>query len=475
MPKATCDVAIIGAGFTGSALAIQLSRHLPRGSHVVLIGSPQATGRGLAYGTELDDHLLNVRAGRMSLFPDDPAHFVRWFERVEGNGAPGSEGVAERYLPRAAFGRYVRDTLHRAIVAARGRVRIDIVEGTAVELGKGDRDFAIRLASGQEFAAIAVALCLGNRHGDFPLRQESIPPAARGHMIRDPFTDYRLRTIAPDASVLLIGAGLTMVDQVLALDRAGYSRRITAVSRHGLLPAAHLDQRTEPVTIDLPAGPPPLIELFRRVKRAARGADDWRSVVDGLRPSTQSLWQGLSPADRRRFMRHLETFWSVHRHRMAPPIAERVAEAQKAKRLTVRAGRILGVRKATSGVTAVFQGRNSSTIELLPFDWLVNCSGTGGDPAEDPFIARLLAHGFARPDPLGRGLDVAADNRVVGRSGAPIDGLFALGPVTVGRYFEITAVPDIREQVVVAAGQLAQSVDSRTRFAPLPRGNSFVR
>jgi uncharacterized NAD(P)/FAD-binding protein YdhS len=189
----------------------------------------------------------------------------------------------------------------------------------------------------------------------------------------------------------------------------------------------------------------------------------------------QSLWQRLSLADRRRFIRHLETFWSVHRHRMAPPIAERIAEIQKAKRLTVRAGRLLGIRKATRGITVVFRGRGNTTVELLSFDWVVNCSGIGGNPADDPFVARLLARGLARADTLGRGLAVAADNRVIDRSGVPTDGLFALGPMTVGRFFEITAVPDIREQVVGVADRLAQSAGGNAGAVHLPVGNSHVR
>ena len=48
----THDVLILGAGFTGTALAIQLARRLPAGSRVLLVGTPKATGRGLAYGTD---------------------------------------------------------------------------------------------------------------------------------------------------------------------------------------------------------------------------------------------------------------------------------------------------------------------------------------------------------------------------------------------------------------------------------------
>ena len=290
------DVLILGAGFTGTALAVQLARRLPEGSRVLLVGSPKATGRGIAYGTDNPDHLLSVRAERMSLFHDDPGHFVRWLEGREPR-KPARRGVAESYAPRTLYGRYVRDCLHQAIAEARSRVRDEVLEGTAVDLQKTDRGYLIRTASGQRFQARAAALCLGNGQTDFPFDMASTSGAARDHLIADPWSDYRIRTILPDQRVLFIGTGLTMVDQALALERAGHTAPLTAISRHGLLPAPHLPTRTDPCSIAIPRGRVSLTALLRLVVDAARdeiaAGRDWRSVVDGLRPQTQDLWQRL--------------------------------------------------------------------------------------------------------------------------------------------------------------------------------------
>lgn len=79
-------VAIIGGGFAGTLLAINLVRH----------GGPRATlierranqlARGVAYSAAHADHLLNVRAGNMSALRDDPDHFVRWLV-ARGAGMP---------------------------------------------------------------------------------------------------------------------------------------------------------------------------------------------------------------------------------------------------------------------------------------------------------------------------------------------------------------------------------------------------
>ncbi len=338
-------------------------------------------------------------------------------------------------------------------------MRLDLVEGTAVEIERGERGFAIRLASGDQYQATAVALCTGNGRSDFPLRPESVAPAARDFMIREPFADYRMAAIEPDARVLMVGTGLTMIDQVLTLDQNGHTGPILAVSPARPDPRGP-SRRTDRTAADRTAGradAPRALHPRRRRSRAedARGGD-WRSVIDGLRPRTQELWQRLGSGDQRRFFRHVEAFWSVHRHRMAPTVAERIAAHQTGGRLTFRAGRVVAVRKSADAVTVALRRRGSSTIELLPFDWIVNCSGPPrASVAADPFLRRAVAHGLVRPDPAGRGLEVSADGGVIDRRGRPVAGLYALGPLTAGRLLEITAVPDIRVQAAEIAARVA--------------------
>src|SRR5262249_43853251 len=156
-----------------------------------------------------------------------------------------------------------------------------------------------------------------------------------------------MRAIPRDADVLFVGTGLTMVDQVLTLDRAGHKGVLTAVSRHGLLPAAQPLSPPVPVEIDIPPIDGGLLPLYRATVRAAREAKaagrDWRGIFEALRPQNQAIWQGLGHADRRRFMRHLEAYWSVHRHRMAPVAETKIGALRTAGRLAVFAGKVGGI------------------------------------------------------------------------------------------------------------------------------------
>ncbi|HLG88802.1 MAG TPA: hypothetical protein VKZ79_16560 [Alphaproteobacteria bacterium] len=87
---------------------------------------------------------------------------------------------------------------------------------------------------------------------------------------------------------------------------------------------------------------------------------------------------------------------------------------------------------------------------------VVNCSGPGCDYAriEHPLVRSLLDAGTVRPDPLKLGLDVTSGCALKNRKGAISGKLLAVGPVTKGAFWEMTAVPDIRRQCEFLATQL---------------------
>jgi uncharacterized NAD(P)/FAD-binding protein YdhS len=58
----------------------------------------------------------------------------------------------------------------------------------------------------------------------------------------------------------------------------------------------------------------------------------------------------------------------------------------------------------------------------------------------------LLADGLARRDELRVGLDVDQVGRLVSADGRPCEALRVIGPPRRGRWWETTAVPEIRAQ-----------------------------
>lgn len=88
-------VAVVGGGFAGTVLALRL-----QGAARVVLFEPGTPGPGLAYGTESPEHLLNVPAGGMSLWPERPGDFAEWLVRQPGaHAAPAGGGRLRTPLP----------------------------------------------------------------------------------------------------------------------------------------------------------------------------------------------------------------------------------------------------------------------------------------------------------------------------------------------------------------------------------------
>jgi uncharacterized NAD(P)/FAD-binding protein YdhS len=273
---------------------------------------------------------------------------------------------------------------------------------------------------------------------------------------------------------MLIGTGLTTVDVVISLLDQGHRGPIHALSRRGLLPRRHVAGPVQ-LTGEPHAFPTVLTELTRFVRDEARNAVEcggsWQHIVDELRPFMQDVWQAMSAADKARFLRHVRPWWEVHRHRMAGVVADRIEAARRAGQLRIHAGRVRRYQIEGERVGVQFGLRGTGRLETIESGRVVNCSGPGADydRISDGLIRSLLNQGTVRPDPLRLGLDVTGACALLDRTGAISRRLFAVGPVTRGAFWEMTAVPDIRRQCEFLAQHLAGLVATASGAEPAPR------
>ena len=63
--------------------------------------------------------------------------------------------------------------------------------------------------------------------------------------------------------------------------------------------------------------------IFAQICRVAQQGDDWRDVIDSMRPVTPQLWKVAALEDKERFLTEFQRLWDVHRFRMAPEVADR--------------------------------------------------------------------------------------------------------------------------------------------------------
>lgn len=459
-PSETFDIVVLGAGFTGVTLTAQLCQRAQAATRILLAGDERALG--LAYGAAAPMHLLNVAAGRMSMWPERPDDFVQWLVAAGLGEEQAIQGVplSERFIPRALYGSYVRDRLQEAVASAACQVEQRIVR--AIQLHREGGRWRVTFGDGSSAMSSAVAICLGNHPGALPIASSAIGVGAEERIIRDPWHDSRLGKIAPDDRVLVIGTGLTMVDLVIQREHDGNNGETIAISRRGLLPEVHALNAEAGTRITGIEGPHSLTSLTRLVRAAITErtdyGGDWRPLVDGLRPDTQRLWMVLTPEEQARFLRHLGTHWGVARHRMPPIAGQCLAAMQHDGRLAVNAGRVSAVVPENGQLVATLKMRGIPESRHEVVDWIVNCTGPGRDPTRtgNLFLLALLEAGIARSDSLRLGLETDEHDQVVGVDGRPQLGLYALGAVAMGRLYEIVAVPDLKLQCAAVAQRLAE-------------------
>jgi uncharacterized NAD(P)/FAD-binding protein YdhS len=461
-PPQPRTIVIVGAGFSGTAVALNLLR-LPQaqGLRIVLVErKPSRMMRGAAYARDGNAYLLNVPAGRMSASSADPLEFLAFAQRVRPHA------TAEDFLPRELYGDYLESTLVTAALASPPYVRLERLHGDAIAIERPHRTRAVRvhLEGGAVIAADVVVLALGN-----PL-PGTLPDIdglrGTGRYVPDPWQTPP--TFRAGETVLIVGTGLTMADIAVAGDLAAKGKVVIhAISRHGLMPAPqkafdHRQYDLHDRTL-LRAASVSLRRLVRSVRALAEDVElhggDWREVIASVRTLAPALWQRLSAREKQRFLRHARCYWDAHRHRLPERTSSALQALQKCGRLRVHAGRLLQLAPAGRRIRVTWRARGESTHRTLLVDRVVNCTGPDYDPrrSDERLLRSLIAQAMAVADPLGLGLVTAGPGALVDASGRVADNLYYIGPMLRPGHWETSAVQELR----VHAEQLARHLTIR--------------
>ena len=473
----THTIAIIGAGFSGTIMAARLMRAQASSAivalRIVLInrgaqGATDNLGRGLAYGTKSDAHLLNVPAGRMSAFPEAENDFLDFLAQ-RGLKVSGGTFVSRRW-----YGEYLRHILDSAIAACGAETTLEIMGGEVASLSmlqtpkRGGAQ--LKFANGRELTADRVVLALGNFAPTNPALREGAGFLSARY-IRDPWAPGALDEIDGTQPIALIGTGLTMFDVVLSLSAKWPQATFNAFSRRGLLPQAHREATSPPQFDHAPEhileGPATARAYLRAVRTAvtryvqqSNGVGNWRDVIASLRPITPALWQRLPQNERARLLRHVLPYWESHRHRAAPAIARTIDGLVAENRLKVMAARLVGMTTDNNAVQLTLRRRHQAHVELMSAGTVINCTGPTSDfrAAKEALMLNLHAQGLISPDLNRLGIEVNDQLQVIDTNGRAITNLFCVGPLLKAGFWEATAVPELREHARTAAQALLASL-----------------
>jgi len=461
MPK---RVVIVGGGFSGTVVAANLLRRAPaRCTEIVLIERGPEIGRGLAYAVHDHPYLLNVPAGRLSADSREPLQFLHFARRTR------PDADAEEFLPRHLYGAYLQEFLLQAERASRG-IAFTRVTGEATRVSRPDPPgggatsaLAVEIDGREPLAAQWVILAPGNP-----------PPAAlpwaeslAGHPAYHDHPWKPLPRLGEEHRALIIGNGLTMADVASALcHEAPRAPHVMTVSRRGLVPLPQSTFHAAAVRGD-GAGLLACAGSIRRVLVASRSmarevaehGGDWREVVTFIRNLAPALWQRLPEAERRRFVRHLQGHWDVHRHRLPPQLAERIRVLRRDGHLSINAGRIESVAADGDRLQVTWRRRGSATLSSVTVDALINAMGPNYrlEDSRDRLMLALRSDGWIAADALHLGLRTGPHGGCIGADGAASGQLFYLGPMLRASHWESTAAAELRNHAEHLARHLADT------------------
>jgi uncharacterized NAD(P)/FAD-binding protein YdhS len=448
-------IAIIGGGAAAAALLSELVARQPgAGLHIDWYTSGDAQARGVAYSTQSDRHLLNVRAASMGMFSGQPQGFLDYARTLDASVA-GTD-----FLPRRLYGDYLQSEVAKSLQHARDT-------GTDIRVVPFHADAlvpehsGVTVIQGEDSRRVDAAVLAIGALPPQPLPGVDQAVLASGRYITSPwsFLNHLEHSEAPD-EVLLVGLGLTAIDVLLELSAHWPQTRFTTVSRHGLPPEAHRAKTSAPQDdggelIEAMRDAPAVRAWLALLREAIGQSSDWRTVIDSLRPHTPALWQNLPGDEQARFLRHARWAWERARHRMPPQVASSIQALESAGRLRRLRGRVRQVEQDGQRLAIQLRPSGRTTGETLRADLVIQTVGLNTDVRQTPhpLISQLRTNGHIEADPLGLGLRAQSDGRLC-RGTQPWPNLFAIGSLLRGRLWESTAMPEIRQQARSLAEQL---------------------
>ncbi|MBD9660021.1 FAD/NAD(P)-binding protein [Pantoea sp. PNT03] len=462
--KAMARVIIVGGGFSGTALAIHLARTSSSRLLITVVEPRANLGGGVAYSTQEPAHRINVPASRMQLSGEEQGAFDRWYRQQPecslDSVAHCEDGAV--YPQRSLFGRYLAEQFAQA-AQAYPHVTLRHVQASAVAW-EGEQ---LLLSNGETLRGDVLALAISHPPPSLPRALQ--PFSAHPALIANPWQHGVLNAIDPQSSVAIIGTGLSMADVVASLGTRQHRGPLIAFSRRGQLSRDNLSgEWPEWMLAPQQASSARLWlrHIRAEVARAAEQDLPWQRVLDQVRVQGQDIWQSLPLREQQRFVRHLRSWWDVHRYRIAPQVSAVISARRQQGSLKVLAARLSEISDVGNQLQITLRTREGAS-EIHRLDHLIVTTGPGHEAltASQPLLQSLSQQGLIRADLLGFGIDVDSQSHTLNVTGQPNARLFVVGPAARARFGELMGLPQVADHAAAVAKHILQEL----QIAPAER------
>jgi uncharacterized NAD(P)/FAD-binding protein YdhS len=437
------DIAIIGGGFSGMACALQ-AYWADSSLRICIVDPSPRLPAGTAFAKAHTWHLLNVRADGMSIKPSEPHDFVDFLcQHLELSGAE----ACAYFAPRQMYANYLHWHLTQALANGAHISHIETKVERAQSGHNGHWRLFHRKPSTPE-AAPAVELEAKNLI-------IATGATSRSQLIHARYFDgpWALQTLpahTPDQGAAIIGAGLTAADCVQSLLQLGWRGAITLFSPRGVLAQVHQDTAAQEWKLASDfmlrcATPVKALRTLRaEISSAAQNGQDWRDVVNAIRPFTSQIFSGWSADQRLQFLRHCQPRWANARHRMPTRVFGYLAEHQA--RFRVQKARATGTRAVDDQTLAV----NFADGSERQFQLVIDARGQSFSALTNSLLTHLHQHRALKLSDTGLGVQMDVHLQAS-------RGLYALGALCFGELLETTAVPEIARQAHTIARHITRA------------------
>ena len=444
-------IGIIGGGFSGTMLARHLIEQQKEKLSVFVYNENEKFAQGVAYNPKSSKLLLNVVAGKMSAFPDQPNHFVEWC-LLNGIGNENSKDLLSgSFLPRLTYGNYLndvwKDTQQLAIKNGHG---LHSIPEKAQKIEKLEFNFQIQSTSRIESVDYLI-LATGNElPGNPPIKNLDF---FKSNFYQQNPWQIDFSKVSQEEPILIIGNGLTMVDTEMELRENGFQQKIVSVSPNGfnILPHRNFSFQYNGQIKDLKEDKS-LLELLSLFKSELKKLNEFgisaEPLIDALRPNTQKIWQTLTVEEKRIFMSRIRHHWGVARHRIPFLSYDFIQKERIANGLEILAGKVVDLKQNKNNVIAHIFDKKSKIEIVVQFSLVINCTGpqTKIDKTGNELLTQLKKDGLIVQDELNLGINVNDNYQIIDSNDRIDENMFALGNLLKGKLWESTAINELRVQ-----------------------------
>ena len=462
MKNFNSDIAIIGAGFSGTLVLANIVKSAQKKCSIAIIDKLESFNKGIAYNPSSSAFLLNVATKRMSAFSDDPDHFLNWVCKQNSFDSFNREALANSFLPRDIYRQYLSSIWDETIEMAETKnIQIECIYSFARNINVLDDKYTVTTESGDYIIANQVVLSTGNQTPSNKVLRQKLD-INHSRYFQNPWKIEAITNFEPDQDILIIGNGLTMVDTTLGLVENHFQNKIYAVSTNGFNVIPHLHNNIA-YTFDLNLEDPnfSLTYLVQKVnaevKKLSKLGITSEPVVDALRSKTQEIWKKLTVAEKKSFMRHLRHIWGASRHRIAPHIYRKMQNLRMNKKLDVIAGEIHKISDAGRHLEVILFNKKSNKFKTIKVSRIINCTGPQSNlkESENDLLHKLFIEGLLSQDELNLGTRIDLKTyEILDSSNKKVPCFYTLGVNLKGELWESVAVPELKVQ----AKEVAQIV-----------------